>query len=117
MGHRNLLLLSFLFTACALSFACSASNSNNASTTATTTVTRPPVQGLKLVPRPQGVLDLMKQRGEQDQGKPVLKIVSPAEDAVISGWTVAVKLDLAGDLKGDPPPQDPTPGKRAHLRL
>jgi hypothetical protein len=117
MGHRNLLLLLFVFTACALSFACFASNSNNASTTATTTVTPPPAQVLKLVPRPQSVLDLMKQRGEQDQAKPVLKIVSPAKDAVISGSTVAVKLDLAGDLKGYQPHKDPATGKGNHIHV
>src|SRR5437667_2551762 len=117
MGHRNLLLLLFVFTACALSFACSASNSNNTSTTATTTVTPPPVQVLKLVPRPQSVLDLMKQRGEQDQAKPLLKILTPAKDAVISGSTVAVKLDLAGDLKGYQPHKDPATGKGNHIHV
>jgi hypothetical protein len=117
MGHRNSLLLLFAFTACALSFACSASKSDNASTTATTTVTPPPTQVLKLVPRPQSILDLMKQRGEQDQAQPVLKIVSPGKDAVISGSTVAVKLDLAGDLKGYQPHKDPATGKGNHIHV
>ncbi|MEP6911196.1 MAG: hypothetical protein ABI923_00485 [bacterium] len=95
--------------------ACSSGNDNYA--TATTTVTPPPHQVLTVVARPQGILDLMKQRGEQDQAKPVLKIVSPAKDAVINGSTVTVKLDLSGDLKGYMPHKDPATGKGNHIHV
>jgi hypothetical protein len=95
--------------------ACSSANDNH--TTATTTVTPPPSQKLTIVPRPQSILDLMKQRGEQDQAKPVLKIVTPAKDAVINGSTVAVKLDLSGDLKGYMPHKDPATGKGNHIHV
>ena len=95
--------------------ACSSGNDNYA--TATTTVTPPPHQTLSVVPRPQSILDLMKQRGEQDQAKPVLKIVTPAKDAAINGSTVAVKLDLSGDLKGYMPHKDPATGKGNHIQV
>lgn len=95
--------------------ACAAANDNH--TTATTTVTPPPAQVLTVVPRPQSILDLMKQRGEQDQAKPVIKILSPAKDAVINGSTVAVKLELSGDLKGYMPHKDPATGKGNHIHV
>jgi hypothetical protein len=95
--------------------ACSSGNDNH--TTATTTVTPPPSQRLTVVPRPQSILDLMKQRGEQDQAKPILKIVTPAKDAVINGSTVTVKLDLSGDLKGYMPHKDPATGKGNHIHV
>jgi len=95
--------------------ACSSGNDNYA--TATTSVTPPPKQTLTVVPRPQSILELMKQRGEQDQAKPVLKIVTPAKDAVINGSTVAVKLDLTGDLKGYMPHKDPATGKGNHIHV
>ncbi len=97
--------------------ACATSNSDNANTTATTTVTPPATQVLKIVSRPQAVLDLMKQRGEQEAAKPSLKIVSPAKDAVINGATVEVKLNLAGDLKGYMPHKDPNSGKGNHIHV
>lgn len=95
--------------------ACSSGNDNYA--TATTAVTPPPHQTLAVVPRPQSILDLMKQRGEQDQAKPALKIVTPAKDAVINGSTVALKLDLSGDLKGYMPHKDPATGKGNHIHV
>jgi hypothetical protein len=95
--------------------ACSSGNDNYA--TATTTVTPPPHQTLTVVPTPQSILDLMKQRGEQDQAKPVLKIVTPSKDAVVNGSTVAVKLELSGDLKGYMPHKDPATGKGNHIHV
>jgi hypothetical protein len=116
--HRSLLPLSLLFLTCALVFAsCSAGNSDNASTTATSTVTPPPTQTLAVVPRPQKIIDLMKARGEQDEAKPVLKIISPAKDALINGSTVDVKLELSGDLKGYMPHKDPATGKGNHIHV
>jgi hypothetical protein len=106
-----LLAVSFLLAA-----AC-ASNHDNANTTATTTVTPPATQTLTVVGRPQSILDLMKQRGEQDQAKPALKIDSPANGSTISGSTVEVKLDLSGDLKGYMPHKDPSTGKGNHIHV
>jgi hypothetical protein len=59
----------------------------------------------------------MKARGEQDEAKPTLKIVSPAKDAVINGSKVEVKLDLSGDLKGYMPHKDPATGKGNHIHV
>ncbi|MEP6742995.1 MAG: hypothetical protein ABJB61_10895 [bacterium] len=116
--NRNAFLLSPTFLSAALLFASCATNApDNKSTTATTTVTPPATQTLALVPRPQKILDLMKNRGEQDEAKPALKIVSPAKGAVINGSTVDVKLDLSGDLKGYMPHKDPSTGKGNHIHV
>ena len=89
----------------------------NANTTATSTVTPPAEQKLTVVPRPQKILDLMKARGDQDQAKPMLRIVSPAKNASINGATVDVKLDLSGDLKGYMPHKDPATGTGNHIHV
>src|SRR6266436_7433919 len=115
--NRNPLTLLFLLVFALLFASCSAANSDNASTTATSSVTPPATQTLTVIPRPQKILDLMKARGEQDEAKPVLKIVSPAKDAVINGSTVEVKLDLSGDLKGYMPHKDPATGKGNHIHV
>src|SRR6266436_2162843 len=114
--HRNLLSVS-LALAFALFFASCATAPDNKSTTATTTVTPPATQTLALVPRPKKTADLMKARGEQEEAKPALKIVSPAKGAVINGSTVDVKLDLSGDLKGYMPHKDPATGKGNHIHV
>ena len=90
---------------------------DNANTTATTSVTPPGVQNLTVVPRPQKIVDMMKARGEQDEAKPALKIVSPAKNAAINGSTVDVKLELSGDLKGYMPHKDPATGKGNHIHV
>ena len=59
----------------------------------------------------------MAGRGQQDQAKPALKIVTPAKDAVINGSTVPVKLDLSGDLMGYMPHKDPATGKGNHIHV
>src|SRR5882762_1831228 len=115
--HRNVLSVSLALPAFALFFASCATAPDNKSTSATTTVTPPATQTLTLVPRPQKIVDLMKGRGEQDEAKPALKIVSPAKGAVINGSTVDVKLDLSGDLKGYMPHKDPATGKGNHIHV
>ena len=95
---------------------CQQSN-DNANTTATTSVTPPGVQTLTFVPRPPKIVDMMKARGEQDEAKPSLKIISPAKDAVINGSRVDVKLELSGDLKGYMPHKDPATGKGNHIHV
>jgi hypothetical protein len=89
----------------------------NANTTATTQATPPGAQNLSLVQRPQKIADMMKARGEQDQAAPSIKIVSPAQDATINGSTVAVKLELSGDLKGYMPHKDPATQKGNHIHV
>jgi hypothetical protein len=114
--HPNIFSVSLALLSFALLFA-SCATPDYKSTTATTTVTPPATQTLALVPRPQKILDLMKARGEQDEAKPALKIVSPAKGAVINGSTVDVKLDLSGDLKGYMPHKDPSTGKGNHIHV
>ena len=89
----------------------------NTNTTATTTASPPVAQELKVVPRPQTIADMMKQRGEQDQAMPSLRVIAPAKNAVINGSTVEVKLDLSGDLKGYMPHKDPATGKGNHIHV
>jgi len=116
--HRNRIPgLLFLLTLSVFILGACASNSNNASTTVTNPVTPPPVQTISLVDRPQRITDLMKARGEQDEAAPVLRIVSPAANAVIAGSKVEVKLDLSGDLKGYMPHKDPATGKGNHIHV
>ncbi|WP_411704682.1 hypothetical protein [Edaphovirga cremea] len=106
-----------LLAFCLFLGSCATDNPDNKSTTATTTVTPPPTQTLMLVPRPQQIADLMKGRGEQDQAQPRIRIVSPAQGAVINGSTVNVKVDLSGDLKGYMPHKDPGTGKGNHIHV
>jgi hypothetical protein len=110
-------LLFIINTVAALSLAGCSGNQDNANTTATSTVTPPPTQVVKVVSPPQAVTDQMKERGEQDKAKPELHVISPAEGAEITGSVVAVKLHLAGDLKGYKPHKDPTTQKGNHIHV
>ena len=110
-------LLVFLTVCFALLLVGCQSTSDNANTTATTAATPPGTQELTLVSRPQKIEQIMKDRGEQDQAKPTLKIVSPAASATIDGSTVEVKLDLGGDLKGYMPHKDPATQKGNHIHV
>src|SRR5213082_2335361 len=91
--------------------------SENQNTTATSSVTPPPTQNLTVVSRPEKIEQMMKDRGEQDQAKPALRIISPAKNATINGSTVEVKLELTGDLKGYKPHKDPATGKGNHIHV
>ena len=90
---------------------------NNTNATATTSVTPPSVQNLTVVPRSQKIVDMMKARGEQDEAKPAIKVVTPARNATVNGSTVEVKLELSGDLKGYMPHKDPATGKGNHVHV
>jgi hypothetical protein len=102
---------------------CTASVNSNANTTATTTVSPPAVaaspspQKLTVVTRPAKIVEMTAQRGEQDQAKPALSIVSPRSGATITSSTVPVKLNLGGDLKGYKPMKDPTTGMGNHIHV
>ena len=114
--RRRLLILSAIALTL-LSFASCANNPDNANTTATNVVAPPPIQRLTLVARPQSIMDLMKQRGEQDEAQPILRIIAPARDAVVNGADVDVKLELSGDLRGYKPHKDPATGKGNHIHI
>src|SRR5438046_8120516 len=108
--------LSVLAGLIGFSLACQ-SVDQNANTTATSTATPPGEQKLTQVPRPATIEQAMKDRGEQDQAKPMLQIKSPANNATINGSTVEVKLDLSGDLKGYMPHKDPATQKGNHIHV
>jgi hypothetical protein len=111
-------ILLSLFAVCSIAALAGCQQTNdNANTTATTSVTPPGAQNLAVVPRPQKIVDLMKSRGEQDEAKPTLQILSPAKNAVINGSKVDVKLELSGDLKGYMPHKDPATGKGNHIHV
>ena len=114
--NTSLLFFSLCFAALLVLAGCQ-QTSDNTNTTATTNATPPGMQSLTVVPRPQKIVDMMKARGEQDDAKPVLKIISPAKNAVINGSTVNVKLELGGDLKGYLPHKDPATGKGNHIHV
>ncbi len=114
LNQRNKILIVITIAAFLLA-GCSADNENHA--TAVSTVTPPPNQVLQEVPRPQKILDLMNARGEQDQAKAVVKIVSPANNSIIKGSVVAVRLNLSGDLKGYKPHKDPATGTGNHIHV
>jgi hypothetical protein len=96
--------------------ACQSAN-QNANTTATSAATPPGEQKLTQMPRPADIEQAMKDRGEQDQAKPILRVVSPANNATIKGSTVEVKLELSGDLKGYLPHKDPATQKGNHIHV
>jgi hypothetical protein len=64
------------------------------------------VQNLSEVPRPQKLVQMSAQRGDQDAANPALKILEPKADATVNSSTVKVKLELSGDLKGYQPMMD-----------
>lgn len=107
----------FLINIAGLLIAGCSGNQDNANTTATTTVSPPPTQVLRVVPPPQEILEQIKSRGEQDDAKPELKIIAPADGSVVTGPIVTVKLQLGGDLKGYDPHKDPATGKGNHIHI
>lgn len=88
-----------------------AANSSNSSTE------KAAAQTLSEVPRPQKIVDMMKERGAQDEAKPTLKIVEPVANATVGSSTVKVKLDLGGDLKGYMPMMDPATKMGNHIHV
>lgn len=93
------------------------SNQDNANTTATTWATPPPVQVLQVVSTPQRILDEKNKRGEQEEAKPELHIISPVEGSEIDGSVVRVRLHLAGELKDYAPHKDPATGQGNHVHV
>jgi hypothetical protein len=107
------------FTACqpAANTNTNSANTNTANVNSANTNSAPAMQTLTEVPRPQKIADQMKERGAQDEAKPTIKIVEPAEGATVSNSTVKVKLALSGDLKGYKPMKDMTTGMGNHIHV
>lgn len=89
-------------------------NTNTVANTATQTV-----QTLTETQRPQKIADMMKERGEQDNASPVLKVAEPAANSTVNSSTVKVRLDLSGDLKGYKPMmnEETKMGNHVHIIL
>lgn len=75
------------------------------------------IQDFKIVSKPDRIDVMSKQRGQQENAKPVLKIVEPAEGAVINSSTVKVKLEISGDLKGYMPMMDHSTKMGNHVHV
>ena len=116
---RLLLVVSALATSALGLAGCSSDmNANTANANATPAAQpSPAAQALSLVERPQKIKDQSAQRGEQDAAAPALKFVEPKEGATITGSTVKVRLELAGDLKGYKPHKDPATGMGNHIHI
>ncbi|MEP6903164.1 MAG: hypothetical protein ABJA66_15555 [Actinomycetota bacterium] len=104
-------------TACDQTATNSSSNMDHSNMNMSNTNSAPTVQNLSEVPRPQKIVDMMKERGEQDAAKPTLKIVEPKADSTAASSTVKVKLELSGDLKGYKPMKDMTTGMGNHIHV
>lgn len=83
----------------------------------TNTAKTPDAEKFVKTERPAKIADMMKQRGEQDEAKPVLKFVEPKDGATVNSSTVKVKLELSGDLKGYEPGKDPATGMGNHIHI
>lgn len=115
-GRNQLRLLSVALVIWALMFACT-TREEPSHTTATTTVSPPPTQKLTVVPPPARIEQMRAQRGELEEAAPVVRILSPANDSVVDGPTVQVRLSLTGDLKGYKPGMDPATGAGDHIHV
>ena len=113
-----------LFIALALFSACEPtantntnSNANRTNTNTANTNSSPTAQVLSEVSRPEKIVAMMKERGAQDEAKPVLKFIEPKEGATVTSSTVKVKLELSGDLKGYKPMKDMATQMGNHIHI
>lgn len=113
---KRILSICVVLCAC-LFFAGCTGDPDNSNTTITTSVDPPQIQKLVLVPRPQRVLDQMKQRGEEERAQPILQILSPTNASFLESSTVIVRLKLSGDLKGYEPHKDSSTGTGNHIHV
>jgi len=110
------LSVSALFYGCAAP-AANNTAANNANANSANANASPAAQTLTVVDRPQKIVDLMASRGEQDNAKPVIKVLEPKADSVVNSSTVKVKLQLTGDLKGYKPMMDEATHTGNHIHV
>ena len=67
--------------------------------------------------RPQKIVEMMAERGNQDKAFPVLKFIEPVNGATVGSSTVKVKLDLGGELMGYKPMKDPQTEMGNHIHI
>jgi len=117
MKIRSLILLLPIFAAACVMPAANTNNANNANANTASANASPQTQDLRVADRPQKIIDLMAGRGDQDNAKPVIKIVEPKADSTVNGSTVILKLQLSGDLKGYKPMMDETTHTGNHIHV
>jgi hypothetical protein len=74
-------------------------------------------EGFTVVQRPEHIERMAKQRGDQENAKPVLSIIEPADGAVINSSTVKLKLEISGDLMGYMPMMDHSTKMGNHIHV
>ncbi len=72
---------------------------------------------ITIAERPQKIKDQMATRGQQDEARPVLRIVSPTANSTVISSTVKVKLFIGGDLKNYKPMMDETTHTGNHIHV
>ncbi len=118
MSLKSLILIGGISVLAAGCGAPAANNTgvNNSSTPANSSASPAP-QKLSVVERPQSVKDKMASRGEQDEAKPVLKVLEPKAGSIVESSTVKIKLEISGDLKGYMPHMDPETKMGNHIHV
>ena len=107
--------LSLLAAACSSDMNANKTGANTAATPSATA--SPAAQVLSEAARPQKIGDQMRERGEQDEAAPTLKVVQPADGSTVNGSTVKVRLNLGGELKGYKPHKDPATQLGNHIHV
>ncbi len=74
-------------------------------------------EGFRVVERPVHIDQMAKQRGNQENATPILRILEPVAGAVINSSTVKVRLDISGDLKGYMPMMDHSTKMGNHIHV
>lgn len=121
MKSRTIAVI-FIFAAMVLAsaIACTPRDQDNANTTATTTVSPPPTEPsqpeLTVTSRPARIEEIAKERGEQEEANPTVRVIEPREGSVVSGSTVNVRLDVKSD-KGYKPGKDPGKDTGNHIHV
>ena len=118
---KNLTLIC-LFSATAILSGCGVPTANNptavnGNSNSANANSSPALQNLTVVDRPQKIVDLMASRGDQDNAKPVIKIIEPKADSTVNSSTVKVNLQLSGDLKGYKPMMDEATHTGNHIHV
>jgi len=71
----------------------------------------------RIVPRPERFDAMAESRGDQENAKPILKIIEPMGGSIVTGSTVRVKLEISGDLKGYMPMMDHSTKMGNHIHV
>jgi hypothetical protein len=70
-----------------------------------------------VVPRPARIEEMARERGEEDEARPVLRVIEPRDGSTVKSSTVRVRLALGGELKGYQLKKDPATGMGNHVHV